>query len=173
MNDMGSPRDVDFADYFVARAPVLRRTAFVVVQDWHIAEDVTQRAFLKLYGAWPRVSPAGRDAYARRVVINESLSLLRRRKPEVLTDRPPERAATHDPPDAAALDVVQALALLSPQQRAVVALRFLHDLPVRDTAEALRITEGTVKSHTSRAMDTLRRHLPDLISQTPTHEETP
>ena len=36
----------------------------------------------------------------------------------------------------------------------------------------LRIAEGTVRAHTSRALDTLRRHLPDLISTTPASEET-
>lgn len=74
MNSVGRARDVDFAEYFVAHASVLRRTAFVIVQDWHTAEDVTQRAFVKLYAAWPRNSGPGRDAYARRTVVNESLT---------------------------------------------------------------------------------------------------
>jgi RNA polymerase sigma-70 factor (sigma-E family) len=169
---MGRERDVDFAEYFVARASVLRRTAFVIVQDGHTAEDVTQRAFVKLYGAWRRVSAAGRDAYARRIVVNESLRQLRQRTPEVLTAAPPENAGSLDPRRGNTLDLVKALALLPPQQRAVVALRFLHDLSVRETAEVLRVTDGTAKTHTSRALETLRHHLPYLISTTPAPEET-
>lgn len=156
----------------MARALVLRRTAFVIVQDWYAAEDVTQRAFVKLYAAWPRISVPGRDAYARRVVVNESLTHLRRRPPEVPTDSPPDEA-TKDPPAEAPFDLVQALALLAPQQRAVVALRYLNDLSVRETAGMLGIAEGTVRAHTSRALATLRQYLPDLISTTPTSEETP
>lgn len=169
---MGSTRDADFAEYFVARASMLRRTAFVIVQDWHTAEDVTQRAFVKLYAAWQRVSAPGRDAYARRVVVNEALTHLRRRPPEVPTDSPPDLVAS-DPPAEAPFDLVRALALLTPQQRAVVALRYINDLSVGETAEMLRIAEGTVRAHASRALDTLRRRLPDLISTTLTTEETP
>ena len=172
MNSVGAARDLDFTEYFVARATTLRRTAFVVVRDWGLAEDVTQRAFVKLYGAWPRITATGRDAYARRVVVNESLTLLRRRPPEVLTSTPPE-VATRDASGDMSLDLVRALALLPPQQRAVVALRFLEDLSVHETADVLRIAPGTVKSHTSRALDTLRRHLPDLIDTTANAEENP
>ncbi len=51
------------------------------------------------------------------------------------------------------------IAELSPQQRAVVALHYLDDLPVAEVAQILGISEGTVKSHCSRGMEHLRRHL--------------
>lgn len=152
--------DQDFADYFVARNAALRRTAYVIVGDWHVAEDVCQRVFVNLYGAWRRVRPETRDAYVRKMIVNESLTWLRRRPPET------ELLPRHDrvaPDDETPLDLAAALDRLPPRQRAVVALRFLDDLSVAEVADALQISEGTVKSQTSKALDTLRRHLPALI----------
>ncbi|GAB2861563.1 RNA polymerase sigma factor [Nocardioides pacificus] len=154
-------RDQEFTEFFAAHAPGLRRTAYVVVRDWHLAEDLTQQAMAKLYAAWSRTREATRLAYARRIVVNECLSHLRRRPPETsvatLFDGP-----AHAEPAESPLDLGQALALLPARQRAIIALRFLDDLSVHEVGGVLGIAEGTVKSQTSRALDTLRRHLPDL-----------
>jgi RNA polymerase sigma-70 factor (sigma-E family) len=154
-------RDEEFTTFFVARAPVLRRTAYLIVQDWHAAEDVTQLGFARLYVVWPRVRTATLEPYARRIVVNEALGWLRRNRKERLVEAVPDRATTE--PDQNPLDLTRALALLPGQQRAIVALRFLDDLSVAETAQVLDVAEGTVKSQCSRALTTLRRHLPDLV----------
>ncbi|MCD4526320.1 SigE family RNA polymerase sigma factor [Nocardioides sp. cx-173] len=153
-------REQDFSEFFLARGPALRRTAYLIVRDWHTAEDLTQQAFVKLYAAWPRIRRESAEAYARRTVVNQCLSHLRRHAPEHPTEVLPERV---QPTGEGPLDVGRALALLPPRQRAIVALRFLDDLSVADVARTLSIAEGTVKSQTSRALDTLRTHLPDLV----------
>jgi len=153
-------REREFTEFFAARAPALRRTAYVVVRDWHVAEDLTQQALAKLYVAWPRVREDTRMAYARRVVVNECLSHLRRHRPETPTETVPDRAV-HDP--VGRDDVGQAIAVLPPRQRAIVALRFFEDLPVSEVGRLLGIADGTVKSQTNRALVTLRQHLPDLV----------
>ena len=67
-------RDREFTDYVVARRNQLRQIAFVVVGDWHLAEDVVQKALMKLYVAWPRACRADSpDAYVRRIIINCSI----------------------------------------------------------------------------------------------------
>jgi DNA-directed RNA polymerase specialized sigma24 family protein len=42
-------RDEQFSEFFAARAPALRRTAYVILRDWHAAEDVTQLGMARLY----------------------------------------------------------------------------------------------------------------------------
>jgi RNA polymerase sigma-70 factor (sigma-E family) len=160
-------REREFTEFFAAHATALRRTAYLVVRDWHLAEDLTQQAMSKLYAAWSRSRPPTRMAYARRIVVNECLSHLRRQRPETLTDRVPDRPVADG---ETGLDLAGALALLPPRQRAIIALRFLDDLPVAEVAAVLGIADGTVKSQTSRALETLRSHVPALISAA-SHEE--
>jgi hypothetical protein len=57
--------DEDFVAYYEARAAALRRTAFILCGDWHLAEDLTQITFTKLYLAWRRLDHHGTlDGYA-------------------------------------------------------------------------------------------------------------
>ena len=162
-------RDAEFTEFYAARVRALRRVAYLVVHDWHAAEDVTQRALVKVYRAWPRINKVTLEAYVRRAVVNEALSHAARRSRDVVVSEVPDHPtpAESDQP----LELGAALAALPPQQRAVVALRFVDDLSVADTAEVLRIAEGTVKSHTSKAMETLRRHVPQLHTSPTTDQE--
>jgi RNA polymerase sigma-70 factor (sigma-E family) len=154
-------RDEQFSEFFGARAPALRRTAYVILRDWHAAEDVTQLGFARLYVVWPRVRMETLEAYARKVVVNEALGWLRRHRRESVSESLPDRPAVDG--SESALDVARALDLLPGQQRAIVALRFLDDLSVAEVARVLDIAEGTVKSQTSRALTTLRSHIPELV----------
>jgi RNA polymerase sigma factor (sigma-70 family) len=59
----------------------------------------------------------------------------------------------------------QALAALPGRQREVMVLRFFADLSVAETAATLRMSEGTVKTHTSRAVARLRQALGEQITE--------
>jgi DNA-directed RNA polymerase specialized sigma24 family protein len=71
--------DEDFAAYYTARAGTLRNTAYLRCGDWHLAQDLTQNAFTKLYRAWPRLQRHDNlDQYARQVLVRAFLDERRR-----------------------------------------------------------------------------------------------
>jgi RNA polymerase sigma-70 factor (sigma-E family) len=123
--------------------------------DAQLAEDLVQAALTKAWPHFDRVSTDGSfEAYGRRAMVTTFTSWRGRRwRGEIPTEVAPEGStsvAGHDP------DLVRALSGLSPQQRAVVVLRYFEDLTETDTAAALGCSLGTVKAHHSRAIAHLR-----------------
>ena len=67
-----SSRDDEYTEYISARMMSLRRTAYLLCQDWHRADDLVQAAITKLYVHWGRARAADHiDAYARTVLVHE------------------------------------------------------------------------------------------------------
>ncbi|MDF1605200.1 SigE family RNA polymerase sigma factor [Nocardioides sp. YIM 152315] len=156
--------DDAFTEFVHAAWPGLYRTAYLMLGDHQLAEDLTQTALAKTYGSWRTVKdPAAAPAYARVVLANTAASWFRRRswRNEQPTAQLPDAGVEHDP--STRTTVVDALATLPPRQRAVVVLRYYDDLSVRDVAHALGISEGTVKSQTSDALATLRDLLGEAV----------
>jgi RNA polymerase sigma-70 factor (sigma-E family) len=156
---MGKPGwEGDYVDFFAARAPGLRRTAYLMCGDWQLAEDLVQTTFVRLYQHWPRVRQETADAYARRILTNLFLSRRKKSSREQVTQDVPEQPGRHDTDHEVGnrVDLAQALTGLSDRQRAIVALRYVDDLPIAEVAAVLGIAEGTVKSHSARALQTLR-----------------
>ena len=157
-------RDEEFTQFVVARGPALRRTAYLMTGQWTDAEDLTQTALSRLYLAWPRVRLDGAEGYAR-IILARSLVDARRRfwHRERPTSQLPERADLRDLAEDR-VDLGRALALLPTSQRVVLVLRFWDDLTVQEVADVLRVSPGTVKSRTSRALETMRSLLgPDAV----------
>ncbi|WP_308408730.1 SigE family RNA polymerase sigma factor [Streptomyces sp. AC627_RSS907] len=154
--------DLSFEDFARSVQPRLRRTAFVLSGDWHLAEDLTQTCLAKVFAAWGRVSRMeSPDAYARRVLYRSFVDETRRsRWREWLgaSAEVPERPSAESDP-VLRMTLVQALGQLSAGRRAVLVLRFWEDLSVDQTAEVLGCTAGTVKSQTARGLSSMRRLL--------------
>lgn len=166
---MGDRRS-DFADFAASRRPELRRFAYALCGDWHTADDIVQIALSRLYRAWPRIRrAAAEDAYARRVVARTAIDQSRRpsRCERPVADHLDTGASmTARQPDLdGGMDVLQALDDLAPRQRQVVVMRHWLDLSVEETAAALRISEGTVKSQTARGLARMRELLNDTSSE--------
>jgi RNA polymerase sigma-70 factor (sigma-E family) len=165
---MGRPAwEGEYVDFFVARAPALRRTAFAMCGDWQIAEDLVQTTFVRLYLHWGRVRHETADAYARRILTNLFLSRARRGRERVTDDVPDRPVRAVDDLVGTRLDLSAAMALLTDRQRAVIALRYVDDLPIATVADLLGLAEGTVKSHCARATQTLRAALRPPFAERP------
>nr|CAA9359887.1 MAG: hypothetical protein AVDCRST_MAG46-3203 [uncultured Nocardioidaceae bacterium] len=149
-----------FVEFAEAARGQLRRTAFLLCGDWDQASDHVQEGLIRVYVAWPRLTRAGREyAYARQAVVSAFLDHIRRRSStEIPTEPVGDPPSGHDLAESVAsrAALMSGLAGLPPRQRACVVLRYFEDLSVADAAAALGCTEGTVKSQTSRGLDSLR-----------------
>ncbi len=148
----------DFEEFVVARRDALLRTAYLLTGDHHDAEDLVQSALIKVVPKWARIM--GRpEGYVRQVLARESVNRWRgRRWREVTTDIVPE-AMHHDSADSTdRIALLEDLRRLSPRQRAVLVLRYFDDLTEADTAAALGISVGSVKSHARKALACLRNN---------------
>lgn len=123
--------------------------------DPDLAADATDEAMTRAYARWGQVSHfANPSGWVYRVGLNWARGLLRRHrlhraKRHLLATEDATNPAVRDP------ELAAALASLSLEHRAVVVLRHLLDWSVEQTADALDIPEGTVKSRLSRALDQL------------------
>lgn len=160
---MRASREAEYTEYIRGRLDWLRRTAYLLCKDLHGADDLVQTAITRLYTHWGRARDASNlDAYARtiliRVFLDERGSAHSRKVALTRSgtvDDHPARAHDHD----SAMDIQQALQGLPPRQRATVVLRFYCDLNVEETAAALGVSKGTVKSQTAKAIESLRTTL--------------
>lgn len=157
----------EFDSFVRARTAPLLRAAYVLTGDQHLAEDLVQAALARTHRAWPNLHATGAaDAYTRKIMYHLQVSWWRRRRvAETLTAALPARAAPGaDLADTTALQVTlrSVLRQLPPRQRAVLVLRFFDDLTEAQTAEALDINIGTVKSQTAKALAKLRVLAPEL-----------
>ncbi|GAA1383895.1 SigE family RNA polymerase sigma factor [Catellatospora chokoriensis] len=151
-----------FEEFVAARSAALGRTAYLLTGHRQDAEDLLQSALARAAVRWARLDEP--EAYVRRVLYTQSVSrwrALRRRPPELLTDRLPQTAATEPCHDTrVVLDL--ALRRLTPKQRAVLVLRFYEDRSESQAAELLDCSVGTVKSQTRHALMRLRVLNPQL-----------
>ena len=158
----GESVDAAFERFVADSAPALLRSAYVLTGDHADADDLLQNALLRTLRHWPSIatSPVG---YAFRVMVN--LSHDHRRAQH----RRPSRAPETDALTVRAVDelelvverdaIVAAVGRLSHVQREVLACRFVLDLDVAQTARTLGLPDGTVKSHTARALARMRELL--------------
>jgi RNA polymerase sigma-70 factor (sigma-E family) len=139
------------------------RLAYLLTGDRALAEDLAQDAFVKVFGRFHDLR--NRDAfwwYLRRTIVNLSKSHFRRRRVERAWLARQHVDETHADPDVDERERLRvALRSLRPEQRAAIVLRYFEDLSEADTAQALGVAVGTVKSMVSRGMERLRKELED------------
>jgi RNA polymerase sigma-70 factor (sigma-E family) len=146
--------------YTLHYKPLVRLSA-LLLRDVGAAEEVVQDAFIEMHKGWLRLRDTEKAlSYLRQAVVNRSRSVLRHR---VVV----ERNAPKPQPDMPSAEhgafallertaVIAALRQLPERQREAVVLRFYADMSEAQIADAMGISRGAVKSHTSRAMAALR-----------------
>jgi len=159
---MREEREREFDEFVLARQQRLLRTAFLLCGDWHLAEDLTQNALAKVYVGWNRIQRVEQiDAYVHRMLFRTFVDTYRRRrKREILSAAVPDFAGVGTASDVR-LTLLAALAEVSPRYRAVLVLRYWEDRSIAETAAALGISDGSVKSHANRGLQQLRSVLGD------------
>lgn len=150
----------DFVEYAQAAAPRLRRTAYLLCQDWDLAQDYTQSTLAKMYVRWKRiVRHDNPHAYAKKVLLRVFFDQQRLgRSRENVVESLPE-TASYDSDTALRLTLFDALGKIPARDRAVVVLRYWEDHPVETVAEMLDMPVGTVKTQSARSLARLRAML--------------
>lgn len=143
-----------FDELFHSELVPMTRLAIGLVDSPERAEEIVQDAFEKTLLAWSRVREPG--AYLRQAVVNGCRSELRRRR---VTRRAPQFQAD-ELTAAADVQLLDALAALSPKRRIALTLRYYADLPVSEIADVMNVRVGTVKSLMSRGLADLRKVVP-------------
>lgn len=153
----------EFHRFFEAHHRELARLAYLMLGDADSADDLAADALVAAWHRWDRVRAADQPlAYVRRIVMNLCNSRIRsmvRERGRLTALGATVQDRTDGPDVPAVVDVRAALQRLPERKRACVVLRFAFDLSEAETAKALGISVGTVKSQTSRGVAELEREL--------------
>jgi RNA polymerase sigma factor (sigma-70 family) len=151
---------VEFEWVFRSTYPSVLRTTYLVLYDRGRAEEITQDAFLRLFERWVGVAYVEHpQAWVRRVAVRAAVKSAQQSRAHLVDLPVAEQPAWDHLPD---VDLARAVASLSPQQRAAVALFYLDDLSVEDVAHHLSVSTSTAKQHLHRA----RSRLAGLLAET-------
>jgi RNA polymerase sigma-70 factor (ECF subfamily) len=152
----GTGGGTDFERYYRRHAEPLRRALCLAVGDVDLGTEAADEALARACERWDHIGGyVNPDGWVYRVGLNWARS--RQRRNRFRDRRPvPERGVIPVPGDP---ELAAALAGLSTDHRAVVVCRYLLDWTVDQTATALDIPAGTVKSRLARALTVLQRAL--------------
>lgn len=143
-----------FDDLFVRAFRVARR----ILGDPATAEDVAAEAMARAYAHWRKIGDQPwREGWVVRVATNLALDIARSRNR--MSDAEIDETAREDDDVAVRLALVEAMAQLPKRQREVVAMRHLAGMSEAETAAALRVSAGSVKTHLHRGLAALRSGL--------------
>jgi RNA polymerase sigma-70 factor (ECF subfamily) len=151
--------DIDFAEFYAASFGPLTAQLYAFVGDHSAAQDLVQEAMCRALARWSTISRFDDPTkWVRRVAWNLAKSPWRRARRLTSWRRdlvtPPEAGPTR-----VDLDLVRALAQLTPNHRQAIVLHYLAGFSVQEIAEFMSVAEGTVTSWLSRGRGALNRLL--------------
>jgi RNA polymerase sigma-70 factor (ECF subfamily) len=144
-----------FEDFYATEFDRVFDSAYSFCGDRHAALDATQEAFARAFARWWRLS---RQDWAGAWVTTTALNVLRRAFRKAAFERHTHQTPVSSDPGQR-MDVLAALRSLPARQRQAATLFYIADLPVSVVADAMRLSEGTVKAHLARARQHMRHTL--------------
>ena len=156
-----------FAELFHKYKNLVYKTAYLMLGSTEDAEDALQEIFVRVYRSLSTFQPSkgAFTTWLYRITVNHCLNQRRKRRLFTLPlDRvspalSTEHTSLPESPLAEEETIQQALAQLSEKLRAVVILRYYHELSYAEIAQILDIPVGTVKSRLNSALRILRKEL--------------
>ncbi len=160
----GAGDEAAFAQLVATYQADMARVAFVMCGDRALAEDAVQSAWLV---AWRKLrslrDPARVRPWLLSVTANEARQIIRRRRGpvvEIVVEAPGDPRS--DPSAGIErLDLRRALAHLAPDDRALLAMRYVVDLSSDELGQAVGTSSSAARMRLSRAVDRLRKELRD------------
>jgi RNA polymerase sigma-70 factor (ECF subfamily) len=158
--------DDAFMDLVQIETPEAYRLTLAILRQPYDAEDALQEAFVRAWRELPSLRHTERwSAWFRRITVSSAIDTGRRKNARRLAP-----LGFHEPPPSADSsagvaerdEIMQAVSHLDANDRALLALRFGHDLELSDVAAALGIPLGTAKSRLHRTLGRLRKELENV-----------
>lgn len=141
--------------------PALHRMACSILHHQADAEDAVQQALLSAWRMRRKARPGLEKAWVMRIVINESISLLRKRRRALPTEDFPTLTADVSEDEAALHAAIHAL----PESlRTPLLLRYMEGMTEKEVAASLRLPLSAVKNRLYRARNTLKKQLSEEVS---------
>lgn len=157
VDEVWADQQSSFSAFYATHRQRVTAALSLTVRSSTLGAEAADEAMTRAYADWSTVSLlANPEGWVYRVGLNWSRSILRRRRRESLGVDVVALAST-DP--HVRVDLERALSRLSVDHRAVVVVRHVLGLSTTETAAALGISDGTVKSRLARALEHLRTEL--------------
>ena len=156
---------IAFGEIFEQYKNLVYKTAYLLLDNPHEAEDALQEIFVKVYRSLDTYQPSkgAFSTWLHRITVNHCLNQRRRALPAPDTL---EKAGSVSQPLRTLEDqfadeetIQQALNRLSVKLRAVIVLRYYHELAYAEIAQILEIPLGTVQSRLNQGMKKIQHGL--------------
>jgi RNA polymerase sigma-70 factor (ECF subfamily) len=160
----GAGDEAAFASLVATYHADMARVAFIACGDRELAEDAVQSAWLV---AWRKLrslrDPDRVCPWLLAVTANEARQLIRRRHGPVVEINVEVPGDPRGDPSTGIerVDLRRALARLSPDDRALLAMHYVVDLSSDELATAIGTSPSTARTRLSRVVDRLRKELRD------------
>lgn len=157
--DNFAQKPLDFDTFYAEHRDRLATAISLTLRDIDLGTEATDEAFVRACQRWDQIREySNPQGWVYRVAMNWARSWLRRRRREI-EKRPLLNFDKFFVDELLDVDLERALDTLSPQSRAVVVARFFMDWSIDETADALGVRPGTVKSRLNRALKQLQVRL--------------